>query len=254
MGEPGAAWKGRAALTSAARPVEDAHPPGRPPWSLFQPDSLRPNRTVDDGRISSVLTGASVSWRRPAFETTVSGTAEVALDAMESDFQFAAYRVDLAWAMLALSDHTLEIQAHLQGPLPFFDEGCTDCGGLPRRIPRQRWSHVGGSGTLYTFSDAAFQGDRVAFIESRYGIPLGPRLRLPFLGIPTLELLHATGMAWTRELHRSFEQNLGLRLRYNVLYLRVVANPEDLTGDYEFSAGLTFPKRAYGWQSAGGFF
>jgi len=235
--------------------VEDARSlPAEEPWSLFRPDSVRPNRAVDDGRVSSLLGGASVSWRRPTFETQLEGSAELALDALHGDFEFAAYRLDLDWAMLALRDHTLEIEAHLQGPLPFFDEGCTTCTGLPRRIPRQRWSQVGGSGTLYTFRTAAFQGDRVVFIESRYGIPLGPRFRLPFLGIPTLELLHATGMAWIPTQPRSFEQNLGLRLRYNVFYLRLVANPEDLTGDYELKAGITFPKRAYGWQPAGGFF
>jgi len=223
------------------------------PWTLFQPDSLRPNRTVEDGRVSSLSGGATVSWRRPTFASTVAGAAEFALDALGSDFTFAAYHVDLDWAMLALADHTLEIEAHAQGPLPFTNEGC-DCEGIAHWIPRQRWSQVGGSGTLPTFGDAAFQGDRVVFIESRYGIPLGPRLRLPFLGMPTLELLHATGMAWTRAQHRSFAQNLGLRLRYNVLYFRLVSNPDDLDGDAEFSVGVSLPRRAYPWQPPGGFF
>jgi len=224
------------------------------PWSLFEKDSIRPNRPADDGRVSSVLAGATLAWKRPSFETAIEAATEFALDALDSDFTFAGYRVDVDWAMLALADHTLEIDAHLQGPLPGWDEGCTNCTGPLHRLPLQRWSHVGGSGTLYTFQDAAFAGDRVVFVESRYGIPLGTPLRVPLLGIPTLDLLHATGMAWTREDRRNFEQNLGFRFRFNVAYFRLVANPEDLTGDYEFSVGFTFPKRAYAWQDAGGFF
>lgn len=224
------------------------------PWTLFKPDSLRPNRPVDEGRVGSVLAGTTLAWRRPTFETAFEGVAEFGLDALDSDYEFSGYRVDLDWAMLALRNHTLEIEAHAQGPLPFFDYDCSECDSSSRRIPRQRWSHVGGSGTLPTFADAAFRGDRVLFIESRYGIPLGPRLRIPFLGIPTFEVLHAVGKAWTRERSGSLEHNVGFRLRYNLLYLRVVSNPEDLAGDVEFSVGVNFPKRAYGWQPAGGFF
>ncbi|NJD10260.1 MAG: hypothetical protein FIB01_07385 [Gemmatimonadetes bacterium] len=243
--------------------VEDAHSLNAgDPWTLFEPDSTRPNRPVDDGRISSLLAGATVSWRRPTFETVLAGATEYAVDAFDSDFIFRSYRLDLAWAMPAFRNHTLEIAAHAQGPLPFGSEhpwpvpggqpASCDCTTPPATIPRQRWSHVGGSGTLHTFGDAAFQGSRVLFVESRYGIPLGPSLRLPFLGAPTFELLHAAGMAWTRDASRHLEQNVGFRLRYNLLYLRFLSNPAN--GDIKFNAGVAFPRRAYAWQPAGGFF
>jgi hypothetical protein len=225
------------------------------PWTVFAPDSLRPNRPIDEGRVASVLAGGTVSLRRPTLVSSLEASAEFALDAMDGDFSFAAYRLDLDWAMPGFGDHTLEIEAHARGPLPLFDEGCTDCRGPARRIPRQRWSHVGGSRTLHTFADAAFQGDRLVFVESSYGIPLGRRLRLPLLGIPSFEVVHATGMAWTRTQRRSFAHNVGFRLRYNVLYLRFMANPDDFTGDVEFGVGVGgFANRGYPWQPPGGFF
>jgi len=235
--------------------IEDARSlPAGQPWTLFGPDSVRPNRPIDAGRISSILAGTTLSWRRSTFETTLAGHTEFALDALQSDFTFSAYRLDLDWAMAALGNHTLEIKAHLQGPLPFIAETCSDCPGPAHTIPRQRWSHLGGSGTLYTFSNAAFQGSRVAFIETTYGIPLGSRFRMPFLGIPSLDLLHLTGMAWNRADTHRFEQNLGLQLSYNVLGLRLVTDPTDVTGAVNLALVFRFPRRAYPWEPPGGFF
>jgi hypothetical protein len=48
---------------------------------------------------------------------------------------------------------------------------------------------------------------------------------------------------------------VGFRLRYNVLYLRFMANPDDFAGDVEFGVGVGgFANRGYPWQPPGGFF
>lgn len=231
------------------------------PWSILRPDSIRPNgfrnaelgettaRSADDGRITSLIAGTRLSWERATFTSELDGFAELGIDALDSDFRFARYELTADFAMLALRNHTLEFDVHFRGPLP---GGESDDG--QDFIPRQRWSFVGGSGTLYTFDTAEFYGDRVAFVETVYSMPMGRRFRTPYLGIPAFELLHNAGMAWRRDQDRSFEQNVGVRLAWSVAYLRAVTNPEDLTGDVEFSAGVRFPRGSRPWEAAGGFF
>lgn len=227
------------------------------PWSLFSPDSIRPNgypavgggtRSADEGRTTSLLAGLDLEWERPTFVTRLDAATEFGIDALDGDFRFARYEATADFAMQALRDHTLELEVHVRGPLP----GSTE--DEERFIPRQRWSSVGGSGTLYTFEDGQFFGDRVALVETTYSIPLGRRFRMAYLGIPSLDLLHVAGMAWQRGGDRGFEQNVGMRLGYNVAYVRVVSNPKDLVDDVELSVGLRFPRGSRPWEAPGGFF
>jgi hemolysin activation/secretion protein len=138
-------------------------------------------------------------------------------------------------ALQALANHTLEIEGYFQGPLG------TDS------LPRQRWSMVGGSGTLYTFGVGQFFGDRVVYLENKYSIPFARRFRLPVLGQPKVQFLYQVGMAWTFEQERAFEQNVGLKIQFPLLYARVITNPAD-THDTKVGIGVTFPRRAYPWE------
>jgi hypothetical protein len=140
--------------------------------------------------------------------------------------------------MAGFRDQTLELDLHFQGPLP-------GTGSLPP----QRWTFVGGSPTLYTDSTAEFRGDRAVYVRTTYSIPLPTRFRLRVLGLPTLELMHMTGMAWTDEQARRFRQNIGVRLRYNVVYVRALTNPSAFADDIEFAVGVTMPQRARPWQT-----
>jgi hypothetical protein len=86
-------------------------------------------------------------------------------------------------------------------------------------------------------------------VRTLYSIPLPPRFRMRVLGLPTLDLIHSAGMAWTAADSPSFRQNVGLRLRYRVLFVRAVANPDDFTSDVEFGFGLDLPPPARPWQT-----
>lgn len=208
------------------------------PWSLLGDLDDRPNMPVDDGRITSLTGGAATEWLTPRFAIEADAELELASSLLDGEHDFQRYLVHAAWAMPTIADHTLEIEAHAQGPLP----GTTS-------LPRQRWSFVGGGGTLYTFEDAEFRGDRVVFVETDYSIPLPARLSAGgMLGVPSLELLHVVGMAWTADSTRSWEQNVGARLRFSVLWFRAVTNPKDFSGDAEFSVGVSFPRRPWPWQ------
>jgi hypothetical protein len=205
------------------------------PWTLFG-TARTDNVAVDDGRISSLLGGGKMTWDHPLHVIRLSGQIEAAGAVLNGAHSFNAYSLDADWAMAALADHTLRVQAHIQGPLPGTDS-----------LPRQRWSYVGGSGTLYTFDWAEFRGDRVVMVETRYIMRLQP-LRLRVLGTPDLELLHLTGMAWTADERRPFEQNVGARLRYAIVNVRFLTNPADFWADREISVGLNLPRRAYSWE------
>jgi hypothetical protein len=195
------------------------------------------NLPVDSGRISSAVAGVNMLWSLPLHVVEIDGGVEAAARALGGDHGFTRYVLDTDWAMAALRDHTLRIQTHFQGPLPGTDS-----------LPPQRWSFVGGSSTLQTFEIAEFRGDRVAFVETEYSVPLPPREGIRFIGRPPLDLLHAVGMAWTHEQSRRFEQNVGARLRFTFVNFRVLTNPRSFGDDVKFSVGLHLPRGAYPWE------
>jgi hypothetical protein len=218
--------------------AEDAEPlAAGDPWSLFG-EFRDDNIQVSDTRTTSVIAGGNTLWTLPRHVVEIAGAVEAAFDLLDGDHTFNRYEIDAEWAMAALGNHTLSLETHAQGPLPGTDA-----------LPLQRWSFVGGAGTLPTFGDAEFRGDRVLFAETTYSIPLPRRLQLRLLGRPHFDLLHMAGMAWSHEQSRAFEQNVGARLRFNVIYFRIVTDPERFSDAAKFSVGVQFPRRPYPWQA-----
>ena len=157
--------------------------------------------------------------------------------AFGTDVSYNAYAAHALYAMKAIANHTLEIETTFRGPLPGTDS-----------LPRQRWTFVGGSGTLYTYDIAEFPGDRVAFIETEYTIPFAQQFTLPVLGAPRLKLIHNTGMAWSYGEKRGFEQNLGVRLQFAMAYVRYFYDPS--SGKGKFAANVSLPGKAYPWEKS----
>lgn len=230
---------GRSTLDLSARwQLEDATSlEADDPWSVLSQDDVRPNLPVSDGSIGSAILDLTSFWvgTTAALESTLA--LEVAAPALGGDFDFLRYRFSGEWSMRALADHALEVEWMLMGPV-----------GSDEILPLQRWSFVGGSGTLNTFDIASFHGDRVAFVESEYTIPLPERFALPVVGPPELRLLHAAGMAWTALQDRDLEQNVGARLDFGVGYLRLLFDPER-PGSPDFDVGLSWPfGNGYEWE------
>ncbi|HSH46203.1 MAG TPA: hypothetical protein VK966_10120, partial [Longimicrobiales bacterium] len=200
---------------------------GGDPWHI-QGDSARPNPAIDDGRTTSAMGIVEVEWR--GIETSFEGglTFEQALDALDGDFTFSRLTATGEWAMRAFANHTLEVEGHGQLPLS----------GDP--LPRQRWSFVGGSGTLQTLEFAQFRGDHVAYVETKYIIPAPRHWALPILGAPDLELIHATGMAWLEGEDSGLHQEIGARLQFFALYFRYMFEP-DAIGDGDLDISLSWP-------------
>ena len=224
------------AVVGARLQVEDATSlPGGQPWHILG-DSARPNLPIDDGRITSALADVAVEWEGLESVAEATLTVEQALDALDGAFTFSRVTLDADWAVHAFANHTVEMEVHAQVPLD---------GGT---LPRQRWSFVGGSGTLQTLDFAEFYGDRVVFVESAYVIPVSRRLAVPFLGAPDFELVHAAGMAWTEDEKRDLRQEIGARLQFFSLYVRYMFEPSD-PSNADLDIGLGWPfARPYPWR------
>lgn len=199
------------------------------PWVLFD-GAFRPNPPIDEGRIASLGLGLTGDWIGNFAAAEAGAEAEVADDVLGADFRFARYALWGEWAMDALADHVLEVEWRFQGPAPG-----------TRSLPRQRWSFVGGSGTLPTFDIGEFRGDRLVFVESKYIIPIARTLTLFGLGPPELQVIHVFGMAWTEDTPRDLEQNIGVRLQFFGPYFRVTTNPVAPLDDIDFGIGLSWP-------------
>jgi hypothetical protein len=205
------------------------------PWFLWG-SGTRPNLPVDDGRTASVLAAADVTWE--GAQTRFQGVVnyEAARERRGGDFHFNRVQGEGSAAVQGLADHTLTIDFFLQRPVG------------DRQLPGQRWSLVGGPGTLHTLPVAEFRGDHVVFVETRYIVPLPDRLALPIVGAPRLHLIHATGGAWTAGEDRSLHQEVALEAQAALLYVRFSMVPDD-PGTNDVSVGLAWPLgRRYPWE------
>jgi len=214
------------------------------PWTLLDDDSLRINPAVDDGTVRSIIPGLELErvGRVTAAEAMVEvefGETDldgaVATGLAPRDGSFTRLRVGAEWAMKALANHTLEIEAQTMLPLS---------GDEP--LPRQRWGMLGGSSTIRTLENGELWGDHMAYVETEYIIPL-PWRPLPRFGRPELQLLHNAGSAWVGEDDADFVQNVGARLQYFAVYVRYLIDPA--TDEDEWSFGVSWPfGDSYPWQ------
>lgn len=218
------------------------------PWTLTG-DAARENPPTDDGRIDGASLEGRVRWRgaRTAFGAGVELEAGRG-PAGDEPRGFGRHQAGGRLSVATFGDQWLHITGRFQGPLPGTD-----------RLPRQRWSFVGGYGTLPTFPIGRFRGDRLAFVESRYVAPLG--VRLPLLGDPDLHLIHAAGGAWTdgdadevpapagdAGRRRRLEQNLGIELRSWSPFLGVAIDPARGLRDAALYLGFTLPVERAPWR------
>lgn len=213
------------------------------PWHLFG-DSLRFNPPVAEERLTSVIAGGVMELEQPRLVAELNLEAEAAFEALDGARSFQRVAFWGEGAVPGLANHTVELEWHLRAPL----------GGAP--LPRQRWTFLGGSSTLYTLDLGSLAGDRVAFAGLRYAIPL-PILRGGMLGGPQLVLLHHAGTAWSDSCtgltpapcstEPDLHQNLGVELRFPLFYARVVIDPAD-SGKPKFSANVSLPKGRRPWE------
>ncbi len=200
----------------------------RMPWSLFGDDEdWRGNLQVPELTLGTVTAGTAARWKGGT--TSFEGELSLEQAVYSSDERlFTQLAGDGLWTMSGLaSTDALSVSAHLSG-------------SFGRTAPRQRWSFVGGVTTLPTTDPAIERGDNVVFVRSVYAREL-PSVVLPVVGIPTAELIHAIGTAWTRGgPGPGWRQNLGAGLRLAVVEAAFYLDPAD-TSSNRFIVGLSVP-------------
>jgi hypothetical protein len=203
-------------------------------WTLLDADSIRANPAIDDGRISSLIGSAAVRWDLDAIAGDASLDIETAGKLLGGDFSFGRFELSGTAALSTFGNHTLLLEWRGHGPLPGTDS-----------LPRQRWSILGGRGTLYTEEPGTYRGDRLAYVETEYLIPLPIAEAAPIIGRPALGLVHHVGMAWTHDEKRDLQQNIGLRLRLRLVWFLGMIDPSD-TDRHGLFVGIGLPIR-YPW-------
>jgi hypothetical protein len=187
--------------------------PTRSAWSLTGRDQLeRPNPAVAELHIASAVGGAAVRWVGAASEMAARGSVERAIETW-GDTGFTRWTADGRFHTAGLWDDQFRVRASFRGTL----------GDEP--APPQRWTHVGGPGTIPTLPIAALRGDHLAFVEAAYAVPL-PFGELPFVGAPQLRVAFATGTAWTAGTPMPrWEQSLGGGFDLSILRLHAWVDP-----------------------------
>ncbi|HEX5727719.1 MAG TPA: hypothetical protein VFX98_19765 [Longimicrobiaceae bacterium] len=201
-------------------------------WALFDDDDdlSRPNPPIAEGTVVSVSLGSELHWVGRTSRLFLDGSVEQGLPG-PGDFDFTHALLFGRYEALGIARHRMVVEFRAMAPL--------DQGGSPP----QRWGILGGSGSIPTEEVGTFRGDHLFFVESGYSIPV-PRIRLPLVGSPSLELSHAAGSAWaTGEDERPFVQNLGVGVAFPLFRARAIVNPADRPLDPKFSFRVSLPRR-----------
>lgn len=198
------------------------------PWTVFRRDEpWRANPSIDDGNIEAVFAGASAGWR--GLTSRFAGDTEIewAPRGM-GDFEFAQLRAGADWSMVPRLLHRVDARARLL---------LTVSGAAPA----QRWSTVGGPGTIPTLDPNSMRGDQLFFVETGYALPIRGVV-LPFAGPPFIRIEYAAGAAWRTGSDRpDFAQNIGLGAQIRAVTAMFYVDPAERPRRTRFSLGVELP-------------
>lgn len=200
------------------------------PWSLFGHRSreriLRPNPSAARGTISSALVGAHFEWEAQSVRATVDLLNEAAaFDVAGRHFDQTTLNAEIGFPTFGAQKFSLSTHA-------------VNTFGGSSPAPPQRWSYLGGSGTITTLPLLSLGGDELLYVESNYFIPFA-KLDLPVLGSPSITIRHMIGSAGIRKLP-AFEQNLGARAALSFLRFDAVVDPA--RREWDFGLGLSMAR------------
>lgn len=195
------------------------------PWSLFERNEpmgrLRPNPRILPGTITSGLAGFDMNWADQGVTATLTADVEMPFSTPNGS-HFVQTTLDAFAGFPTFGTQSVQVESHA-----LITAGDT--------APPQRYSYLGGDGTLPTFELLQFGGDELFFAEGRYIIPID-RIRIRFLGSPTVTLRYITGGAGVGKLP-TLEQNVGGR--FAISFLRVDYLIDPASKHSAFSVGLS---------------
>ncbi len=204
-----AAWRAdpRWSLSFAAGWEEARDLAARDVFVLFASDSARENPVVDPGDAYTLHVGFDWSKEDGDAVTAFGLGLEGASRDVGGDFSFllgearAALRRPTSWG------HRVDL----------FAIGRADLAGT---LPRQRWSSIGGIGTLPTLPMLALSGERLVYGEATYAVPLFAAARF---GGADVFLRASAGTTWSEGEDFDLEENLAVGLSARVLGLAMEA-------------------------------
>jgi hypothetical protein len=221
------AGSGAVTVWGGARTERDWSISAGGPWSLrgrtVGDGMIRTNPAIERGRISSALAGIGGSLSLPEIALSAVVQVERPFDTPR-DERFTQATIDAGVRFATFASQSFELHSHA-----VLTAGDT--------APPQRFSYLGGTGTLPTFSVLQFGGEQLLFVESAYNIPI-TALQVPLLGPPEISLRHAIGAAGVGKLPK-FEQNLIARVAIGVVFAEYAIDPA--TRNDAFSFGLASP-------------
>lgn len=215
---------GQLSLWAGARTERDWSIAAGGPWSIGGQTStngiIRPNPEVEHGRLSSALAGATGELQLAQLTVRGDLTVERPFDAPR-DERFTQTTLDGTVEFPTFSTQTFRFRTHV-----VYTAGDT--------APPQRFAYLGGSGTLPTLGILELGGDRLAFFEGRYNIPIDA-VHVPVLGPPVVSLRYMLGSVGVQRFP-AFRQNLGVRLALGPGRLDFTIDPD--THRHSWGAGL----------------
>lgn len=204
--------------------------PEKSPWSVFgrkgDQKMRRPNPPVAKGSIGSGLAGSGFEFSTGGVEGKLDLTVERSFHT-HLGLDCPAVIV----GVLCFPPGTSFTQGTLDGKvvIPTFGaqtltvRGHTVLTGGEGMAPQQRFSYLGGTGTLATVNLLALGGDQLLYVEGDYMIPI-ERIQLPIIGSPFIALRYAAGNAGIGDIP-TLIQNVGIGVGVSMLRVDFSLDP-----------------------------
>lgn len=200
---------------------------------LFASDSAQENPPVDPGEIISASGVLDYEFRSGPLRRALHLHLEGASREVAGDFSFLFAEGQFFVRQPAAAGHAVEAMGVARGD-------------LAGSLPRQRWSALGGIGTLPTFELLALRGERMFLGELTYLIPI-PALQVPAVG-PTEALVRGTvGSAWGADAELDPEANLMAGIRFLFVEMAVAVDPAEDDLDPQFYVAGRWPRSLRGF-------
>lgn len=205
----------------------------RGPYSFFGRNNERngidrPNPLIDRGHIGSALVGVGGIFEKGPVRSDVHLRGEFAwhtpFDTPSGD-NFQQYTLNEEGRISTVANQHLFLNLH----------GVTTSGGA---TPLQRYTYLGGAGTLATVDMLAMGGDRMYFLDAAYVIPI-PVVEIPIIGGPFIAPRYMIGAAGIREFGVPIT-NVGVRVGFGPLCVDYLVDPK--SHDHDFGVGLSFSR------------
>lgn len=194
---------------------------------FFHEDSVvRSNPPVAGGKLWSAR--ASVGWSRRTSSWRIETGAglEAADSAVAGDFSFLVGEARLAGRTEGIPGVQLDFYALARGD-------------LAGTAPPQRWSAIGGSGTLPTRPTLEARGARLLFGQVTLTVPISV-VSVPVLGSPGVFVRDAIGSAWGKGESPRFRDNVTVGVRAFLFEAGLALDPSvsDLDPTWVLSVSL----------------